>query len=273
MRYLILSLILYGLIPIVQLINMDKISILFYGLLINLPIFIFFINKNFIKNNFKEIIIAGIIRGFASIAYFLSYDIGYGPIVVSLVFLVPIIYTILSSVKERCLKNFDLVLMSSIGCYLLTSKMPNYDLSWKLLLALLSPILSATALFYFKYHIKIKSFTETVSTVFVRNILTLFAILLIFPRDISFKSDINLLYTSLYGIFILGIAMMTFFHASKKMDAKTFSIISNLEFVISFFIMIIIFSIEIKISQWIGLIFSITSIFILKFRNLKNIKK
>lgn len=119
MAYLIISLILYGMIPIVGLIESSKISILFYGLIASIPILWFNSNKDFIKNNFKEISIAAILRGIVSIAYFYLFDLGYGPIVVSIIFLIPLIYAILCSIKEAIFDNIDLVFLGSLGVYFL----------------------------------------------------------------------------------------------------------------------------------------------------------
>lgn len=267
MIYLIISLFLYGLIPIVGLINLNKINILFLGLIANIPIFLFLSDISFIKNNFKEISIAGILRGTASIAYFYAYDIGYGPIVVSLVFLVPLIFALLSSIQDKCVKNLDLVILSSLGTYMLSTKMPNFNFDWKFLVAISSPVFSALSLFYFKSHIKTHNIKDTVSTVLVRNIYTLIFISLIFNSKISFNWSIDILYSVLYGILILGVAMIGFFHASKLVESKKFAILTNLEFIISFIIMIFVFNIQIVMSQWLGFVLCIISLFILKKRS------
>lgn len=269
MIYLIISLILYGMIPIVGLIDSSKISVLFYGLIASIPILWFNSNIDFIKKNFKEISIAAILRGVASIAYFYSFDLGYGPIVVSIIFLIPLIYAILSSIKEANFENIDLVFLGSLGVYLLGEGMPNFEFNYKLFIAFASPFFSTLALFYFKYHINAKTVKETISTVLVRNIYTLIAIYLYFNKNIEFNFNINLFYSFLYGILILGIAMVGFFQASKLIESKKFAVISNLEFVLAFFVMLLVYDLKVSYTQIISLIVCFSSILILKLREIK----
>ena len=269
MIYLILSVLLFGLIPIVQLIDMNKISILFIGLISSVPLFLPFINIRFIKENFRKVAITGILRSIASICYFYSFDIGVGPMVVCLVFSIPVLYSLFDSIHHRKFNNLDLVLVSSLGCFLLLSKMPSFEFNWKILVATGSPFFSSLALYYFKNNLKVDSFKDTVSTVLFRNMLILIIVSILFYDKLIFNLDVNLLYSCLYGFFILGIAMMTFFHSSKLMDAKIFSLLTNIEYIISFFIMIFVFGITVTTIQYIGLGLVIFSIFVLKLRKLK----
>lgn len=262
---LFISVILYGLIPLAGILDIDKITMLLIGLLTTIPLLLFWFDYKFFKKNYKDIIISGLLRSIASVCYFFAYDLGYMNIVVSLVFLMPVFYASFDSIKNKAYKNLDLVFISSIGIYFLTSKYPNFEFGFPFLISIASPFFSALSLYYYKNHIQITNIKETISVVYIRNIITIALILIFFSFNLNLN-PIDYFYSILYGIVILGIAMVAFFHASKEVDSKLFAIITNFELIISFFIMVWISNKEITSLQYIGLFSSVISIWFLKRR-------
>lgn len=270
MHLLLLTVTLYGLIPLVQLIELDKLTVVVLAIITTIPISVRMLDYDFLRTNFKEIFIVGILRASASICYFYSYDIGLGPVVISMVFLMPILYSSGASLLDRCPKNLDLVFLSSIGTFLLVNKMPDFEWSISLLIPLGSPVLSAISLLYFRKILKSDTINKTSTIVGVRNVITLAMIVLFFGIEVNEIDIEGVVWSALYGILILKFAMIGFFHASKMIDPKKYSVIMNLEFVISFVVMIFVFSVGIKPTQWIGLIVVTTSLGILKRREIKS---
>ena len=264
--YLLISLFLYGLVPLVALIPINSISVFFTGLFLNLILFYPMIKKDFLKNNFKHVVISSLMRSSASILYFYAYDLGVGNIVVSLVFLSPIIYSLLDSLSDKSYRDFDLVLLSSVGCFLLTSKMDNFDFNYPFFIALLCPILTGSSLFYFKKYINAYSVKETISVCYMRSLLSILLIIVFFNKEINISFGINFFYSLLYGAIIVGLAMILFLFSAKKVESKTFSIVSNLEFIFSFIVMILVFNLSISSEQIFGLVITFSSLLILSYR-------
>ena len=220
--------------------------------------------KSFYKNYIFFIVVGIIGLGIQQILYLKGYQLLPASQVVILFYLYPLFMVLLSGIffKERTsIKSYLFILIGFIGVYFLISK--GTLLSINLSTGIIVTLLASLSWALFSVLIKHKKFDIDIG-MFLFNLFGLVFLVLMIP---FFSFTFNILTNEIIGMIYLGIfpTAIAFISWNKSLNLTKTHICSNIALLtplISLILIVIILKEEIHISQLIGLVMILVSVFL-----------